>query len=186
MRAVPSLRYKEYTPAYADLLDNPDGIRCAGSRGGFTWDGRANTLDEQPEFRLLSAFEMANGSAADVVAKLGPVHTRSWFGRPSATMFSSNPRRLQGASAALQAFHWRIPVFIPIAVKFDLYAGNKIGGALTPAEARGAGAVQQSEDRQIAPRVHYQGRDQRSVRRCSRIFLREDRRPRSAGISRQR
>ena len=26
-RAVPSLRYKDVTPPYADLLDNPDGIR---------------------------------------------------------------------------------------------------------------------------------------------------------------
>src|SRR5262245_49009415 len=30
VRAVPSIRYKEYTPAYADLLDNPDGFSEPG------------------------------------------------------------------------------------------------------------------------------------------------------------
>src|ERR1700690_350787 len=69
-RAVPSLRYKEYTPPYADLLDNPDGISAPGPGGGFAWDGRANTLAEQAKLPLLSAAEMANASAADVVAKL--------------------------------------------------------------------------------------------------------------------
>ena len=40
-RAVPSLRYQEYTPPYADLLDNPDGISAPGPGGGLTQDGRA-------------------------------------------------------------------------------------------------------------------------------------------------
>ena len=47
-RAAPSLRYQEYTPAYADLLDNPDGISAPGPGGGYTWDGRADTLAQQP------------------------------------------------------------------------------------------------------------------------------------------
>src|SRR5262245_58978455 len=46
-RAVPSLRYQEYTPPYADLLDNPDGISAPGPGGGLTLDGRAPTLAEQ-------------------------------------------------------------------------------------------------------------------------------------------
>ena len=43
-RAVPWLRYQEYTPPYADLLDNPDGISPTGPGGGFTADGRAASL----------------------------------------------------------------------------------------------------------------------------------------------
>src|SRR5215468_5901360 len=69
-RAVPSLRYKEYTPPYADLLDNPDGISQPGPGGGFTWDGRASTLAEQARLPLLSPAEMANASPEEVVRKL--------------------------------------------------------------------------------------------------------------------
>jgi cytochrome c peroxidase len=58
-RAVPSLRYKEYTPPFADLLDNPDGISAPGPGGGLTWDGRAPTLAEQARVPLLSSVEMA-------------------------------------------------------------------------------------------------------------------------------
>jgi cytochrome c peroxidase len=69
-RAVPSLRYKEYTPAYSDLLDNPDGVSPPGPGGGFMQDGRANTLADQVRLPLLAANEMANTSVADVVAKI--------------------------------------------------------------------------------------------------------------------
>jgi len=69
-RAVPSLRYKEYTPAYADLLDNPDGISPPGPGGGFAWDGRANTLAQQARLPLLSPAEMANASPDEVVRKI--------------------------------------------------------------------------------------------------------------------
>ena len=69
-RAVPSLRYKEYTPAYADLLDNPDGISAPGPGGGFAWDGRADTLAQQARLPLLSPAEMANASPDDVVRKI--------------------------------------------------------------------------------------------------------------------
>src|SRR5262249_42423861 len=70
VRAVPTLRYLEYTPGYSDLLDNPDGIALPAPGGGFTWDGRADSQGEQAAFPLLSQFEMANASKADVVAKV--------------------------------------------------------------------------------------------------------------------
>jgi cytochrome c peroxidase len=69
-RAVPSLCYKEYTPAYNDILENPDGISAPGPGGGFTQDGRAPTLADQAEIPLLAPNEMANTSPADVVSKL--------------------------------------------------------------------------------------------------------------------
>src|SRR5215468_10776015 len=70
VRAVPSLRYKEFTPGYADLLDNSDGVSPPGPGGGFTWDGRADSLGEQARIPLLSPFEMANATPADVVVRL--------------------------------------------------------------------------------------------------------------------
>ena len=60
-RAVPSLRYQEYTPPYADLLDNPDGISAPGPGRRLHADGRAATLADQAGIPLLAANEMANG-----------------------------------------------------------------------------------------------------------------------------
>ena len=67
---MPSLRYKDYTPPYADLFDNPDGVSAPGPGGGFTQDGHAQTLAEQAKIPLLASHEMANRNAADVVRKL--------------------------------------------------------------------------------------------------------------------
>src|SRR5262249_32160505 len=64
-RAVPSLRYQEYTPPYADMLDNPDGISAPGPGGGYTLDGRAPTLAAQAKIPLLAANEMANRSPVE-------------------------------------------------------------------------------------------------------------------------
>jgi cytochrome c peroxidase len=69
-RAVPSLRYQEATPPYADLLDNPDGISTPGPGGGYTQDGRAATLADQAQIPLLAANEMANRSPAAVAKKI--------------------------------------------------------------------------------------------------------------------
>jgi cytochrome c peroxidase len=157
LRAVPSLRYKEYTPAYADLLDNPDGISVPGPGGGFTWDGRVNTLAEQAGVPLLSAFEMANASAAVVVAKLRAGAYAKLFRQAFGDdAFSDAATAFKNASAALQAYQLEDASFHPYSSKFDLYAGNKIGGALTPAEARGL-AVFSNPKIGNCSSCHYQG-----------------------------
>jgi cytochrome c peroxidase len=137
-RAVPSLRYKEYTPAYSDLLDNPDGMSAPGPGGGFTWDGRANTLAEQAALPLLSPIEMANANAEAVVTKLRAARYASEleqaFGHEA---WSDSKATFEKALAALQAFQLEDPSFHPYTSKFDLHASNKIGGDFTPAELRG-------------------------------------------------
>ena len=137
-RAVPSLRYKEVTPPYADLFDNPDGISAPGPGGGFAWDGRASTLAEQAKLPLLSPIEMANGSPGDVVAKVRtapyvPLFQRAFPDAPLADTGKAFARIL----AALQAYQLEDPSFHPYTSKFDLRAGNKLGGDLTAAETRG-------------------------------------------------
>jgi cytochrome c peroxidase len=137
-RAVPSLRYNESTPAYADLLDNPDGISAPGPGGGFTWDGRANTLAEQARAPLLSSVEMANASIAEVVAKLMRASYAALFQQAFGNQAFDDPdAAFNNALAALQAFQLEDPSFHPYSSKFDLHAGNKIGGTLTAAETRG-------------------------------------------------
>src|SRR5579862_5303845 len=137
-RAVPSLRYKEYTPPYADLLDNPDGISAPGPGGGFAWDGRADSLAAQARLPLLSPVEMANASPADVVHKI--------WAAPYALMFrdafpnvapTDTDAAFEAALRALEAFQREDSSFHPYTSKFDLRADNKIGGAFTAAETRG-------------------------------------------------
>ena len=137
-RAVPSLRYSEYTPPYSDLLDNPDGISKPGPGGGLTWDGRAPTLADQARIPLLAGNEMANGDAASVVARIKAssyVHEfENAFGRD---IFSDSDRAFRRALDALQAFQLEDDSFHPYSSKYDRYASNKVGGELTPQERRG-------------------------------------------------
>ncbi len=70
VRAVPSLRYKDKTPLYSDLLDNPDAISVPGPGSGFDWDGRAADHGEQARGPLLDPVEMANAGTGEVVAKV--------------------------------------------------------------------------------------------------------------------
>ena len=156
-RAVPTLRYKEYTPAYADLLDNPDGISVPGPGGGFTWDGRANTLADQAQIPLLAANEMANASPADVVAKLQAAPYADLFRQAFGSDAFADPNSaFVSALQALQAYQLEDRDFHPYSSKYDLYAGNKIGGTLTPAEARGLAVFTDPGTGNCAS-CHYQG-----------------------------
>jgi cytochrome c peroxidase len=137
-RAVPSLRYKEYTPQYADLLDNPDGISAPGPGGGFAWDGRADSLAAQARLPLLSPVEMANASPADVVRKIAAAPYAVMFHDAFPNVTSGDTEAtFRAALDALEAFQREDPSFHPYTSKFDLRADNKIGGTFTAAEMRG-------------------------------------------------
>lgn len=157
LRAVPSLRYKDITPPYADLLDNPDGISVPGPGGGLTADGRADTLAAQARIPLLDPIEMANASSADVVKKLkaadyAPLMAKA-FG---AKVFDDSDAAFTSALQALQAYQLEDNSFHPYSSKFDLYASNKIGGTLTPAESRGLKVFTNPNTGNCAS-CHYQG-----------------------------
>jgi cytochrome c peroxidase len=157
LRAVPSLRYKDITPPYADLLDNPDGISVPGPGGGFTADGRADTLAAQARIPLLDPIEMANASSADVVKKLQAADYAPLIAKAfGAKVFDDSDAAFANALKALQAYQLEDKSFHPYSSKFDLYAGNKIGGALTPAEARGLKVFANPATGNCAS-CHYQG-----------------------------
>jgi cytochrome c peroxidase len=157
VRAVPSLRYKEATPPYADMLDNPDGISTPGPGGGLTQDGRAATLAEQARIPLLNPIEMANRSPADVVARLRKTSYadafRAVFGEHA---FDDRDKAFDQATRALQAFQLEDPSFHPYSSRYDLYAGNKIGGTMSAAEKRGFD-VYNDPDKGNCFACHYNG-----------------------------
>jgi cytochrome c peroxidase len=156
-RAVPSLRYKEYMPPYADLLDNPDGISPPGPGGGFTQDGRAASIAEQAKIPLLSANEMANRDGTDVVAKISRSAYAELFRQAfGAEIFADPKAAFQKAGEALQAFQMEDYSFHPYSSKYDLYAANKIGGDLTAAERRGF-AVFSNPNKGNCFACHYSG-----------------------------
>jgi len=156
VRAVPSLRYKETTPPYADMLDNPDGISTPGPGGGLTQDGRAATLAEQARIPLLNPIEMANRRPADVVARLRKAAYADAFRAVFGEHAFDDKAAFDNATRALQAFQLEDPSFHPYSSRYDLYAGNKVGGAMSPAEARGF-AVYNDPDKGNCFACHYNG-----------------------------
>ena len=189
VRAVPSLRYKESTPPYADLLDNPDGISTPGPGGGLTQDGRAATLAEQARIPLLNPIEMANRSA-------GRRRREDAAARRYAELFRAGVRRARvrrrrhapstTPTQALQAFQLEDRSFHPYSSRYDLYAGNKIGGTMSPAEERGF-AVYNDPDKGNCFACHYNGAGpERQRRAVHRFHLRGDRRAAQQGHPGQR
>lgn len=137
-RAVPSLRYTEYTPGYSDLLDNADGIAPPAPGGGYTWDGRVDSLGEQAKIPLLSAVEMANKSAADVIAKVRAAsYAPAFLQAFGAHALDDAEAALANVQLALQSFQTEDESFHPYSSKFDRHENNQPGGGFTPAEERG-------------------------------------------------
>jgi cytochrome c peroxidase len=137
VRAVPSLRYKEFTPPYSDLLANPDGVSPPGPGGGFTWDGRAPSLAAQAQIPLLSSFEMANASPAAVIAALKAGPEAALFMQAfGSNAFDNTDQAFSNALSALQSYQKEDPGFHPYTSKFDLYRTNR-GNYMTAQEVHG-------------------------------------------------
>lgn len=140
LRAVPSLRYVlPRTPRWAyprpvnlaERLTETDN----GPTGGFTWDGRFNTLHEQAAFPLLARSEMAGTKASIVDAiERGPEAPafRRVFG---ATVFANVDTAFADAVRAIERFELEDASFHPYSSKYDRYLDGK--ATLTPQEQRG-------------------------------------------------
>jgi cytochrome c peroxidase len=142
-RAVPSLKYLQVDPPfsehYHDSDDEGDDTIDNGPTGGLTWDGRVDRGRDQARIPLLSPFEMANSTAADVVKSLRrgshAAELRRIFGD---SIFADSERAFAGITEALEAFQQDYREFYPYSSKYDAYlAGN---ATLTDEEARGLSA----------------------------------------------
>ena len=129
LRVPPAIRYLRYNSGFRIEADGTP-------RGGFFWDGRANSLAEQAQKPFLAANEMANASAADVVVKLANAPYAERFRQLFGQDILSEPNRaLERMGFALERYQIEDPEFAPFSSKFD--AVNAGRARFTDAELRG-------------------------------------------------
>lgn len=139
-RAVPSLRYLQSVPQFTehfhDSEDDGDESVDNGPTGGLTWDGRVDRGSDQARVPLLSPFEMANHSAAEVVARVrarpyaGDI--RRLFGD---AVFRDPAEAFDAILKAFEVYEQSASEFYPYSSKFDAYLAGKV--TLAPRERRG-------------------------------------------------
>jgi cytochrome c peroxidase len=121
-RSVPSLRYLTFTPLFSRHFYTPasEDTEDEGPTGGFMRDGAAASLHEQASMPLLNPNEMANHSAASVVAKLQNSAYADTFKKVfGAQAFSQTDPAFVHMGEALEAFQTEDASFHPYTSKFD-------------------------------------------------------------------
>ena len=140
-RAVPSLRYiLNHVPAWNHVQATSPIEQLTETNevpaGGYTWDGRFNSLHDQAMFPLLSPMEMDNRSNAELAKKLSGAgyseDFRAIFGKD---VFEHPAQAVQDATEAIQAFELEDKSFQPYTSKFDQWLDGKV--QLTAQELRG-------------------------------------------------
>jgi cytochrome c peroxidase len=138
IRAVPSLRYLQTVPRFAEhrFDEAIDESVDQGVSGGHTWDGRADSLHDQASLPLLSPFEMANATPAQVVARVRGAsyasRLRETFGRD---VLDDDERAFNAIVLALEVFQQSPADFYPYSSRYDAWLRGR--GELTARERRG-------------------------------------------------
>jgi cytochrome c peroxidase len=140
-RAIPSLRYVQYTPRFTEhqIADEEEGPgEDAGPTGGLTWDGRADTAREQALLPLFADNEMANTDVGSLARK---VASARWAGRfrkafspPGGNVFDDPKATVDWLAYALEVYE-QSREFRPFDSKYDRALAGKAD--LTPQELRG-------------------------------------------------
>lgn len=128
-RKAPSLRYLNLVPAFFfDAEGTPTG--------GLTRDGKADSLREQAATPFLASHEMANGTTASVVAKLGAAGYADEFKRLfGAAIFDDADAAFDRARLALQMYQLEDTEFHAFDSKYDHFLAGRT--ALTSRELQG-------------------------------------------------
>jgi cytochrome c peroxidase len=129
-RNAPSLMYASFTPPFSIAAGNTP-------TGGFFRDGRASSLAVQAEQPFVSYFEMANGSASELLSRLvaSPI-SLSMFEQVYGASVLGNPEAvLADMGEAIAAYETEGREFHPFSSKYDYWL---LGQAqLTAQEKRG-------------------------------------------------
>jgi cytochrome c peroxidase len=139
-RAVPSLKYLQaaprFTEHYFESDDEGDESIDNGPSGGLTWDGRVDRGRDQARLPLLSPWEMANDSPADVVARVRQAGYDEALRRIFGPEVLGEPEKTFNAILkAFEVFEQEPADFYPYSSKYDAVLAGK--AMLTPQEARG-------------------------------------------------
>jgi len=128
-RAVPSLRYLNLTPAFYFAADGTP-------TGGFTRDGRANTLAIQAATPFLAKHEMANADQNSVVEKMKLTAYAEQFRQVYGDAVFNNPElAFERMTYSLQLYQMEDREFHPYDSKYDQFLAGK--ATLSEAELRG-------------------------------------------------
>jgi cytochrome c peroxidase len=137
LRAVPSLRYLQAVPRFNEHYQDSDGDGTdQGPAGGYTWDGRAQSVHDQARLPLFSPLEMSNPSPDALIARLRSsryaAQLRETFGDD---VLETTDRGLKAVLMALEVYQQSPTEFYPYDSKFDFYLRGKV--SLSDREARG-------------------------------------------------
>ncbi len=136
LQAVPP-----FTEHFFESDDEADGSIDNGPTGGLTWDGRVDRARDQARLPLLSPFEMANATPADVAAQIARASYAAEFLRVFGPRSLGDPDlALAGVTTALEAFEQDVATFSPYSSKYDDYLEGR--ATLSAAEQRGLEAFE--------------------------------------------
>lgn len=128
-RSAPSINYLSFNTTFRfDAEGTPTG--------GFFWDGRATSLQDQAGQPFLGAIEMANASKADVIGKLSRAAYAEEFKRVfGADIFSRPEEAFDRVTLALQQYQREDADFRAFSSKYDEFLRGR--AALTTQEMLG-------------------------------------------------
>ncbi len=128
-RISPSIRYLVTNKAFRFETDGTP-------TGGFFLDGRATSLADQAGGPFVNPREMANGSKADVIAKLSAATYASEFKQVfGANVFDDVDGAYMRMTVAIAAYERESAEFSPFTSKYDAYLRGQV--QLSDAEKRG-------------------------------------------------
>jgi cytochrome c peroxidase len=114
-RDAPTVMYLGTAPRFGGI--EKDGKKLAA--GGFFWDGRADTLEEQAKQPFFNAVEMNNADIPSLIAKVARSAYAGDFRKEwGEAIFNDPDAALDAVAASLAAFE-RTRVFQPFTSKFD-------------------------------------------------------------------
>jgi cytochrome c peroxidase len=138
-RAVPSLRYLQKVPQFAehyhDSDDEGDESVDAGPTGGLTWDGRVDRGVDQARIPLLSSFEMGSSPAKVAAAVKASPYADEFKKTFGTNVFDNDDKVFKSVLESLEAFEQVPQKFFPYTSKFDAVLAGR--AELTKAELHG-------------------------------------------------